>query len=75
VGRDGKIQLGDRLGTLDEVAPFIVSARASLQPDQQERMAVCLKADKQTPMSVIQRLKLTLRQQGVLRIYYSAKER
>jgi len=75
IGHDGKIQLGSRLGDLSEVASFVVSARSALQPDQQERFAVCLKADKQTPMGVIQQVKQTLREQGVLRIYYSAKER
>jgi len=75
IGRDGQIQLGNRLGDITEVASFVVAARSSLQPDQQERFAVCLKADKQTPMNVVQQVKRTLREQGVLRIYYAAKER
>ena len=69
------IQLNDRLATVDDIKAHIESERSRMNSEDQERMTVSIKADKDVPMGIISDVKKQLQQAAALRINYSATER
>lgn len=68
-----KVQLNNRVGTIGEVASFVANEKKRMTPDDQVKMTVSIKADRSTPMYVINAVKRAVRAGGATRINYSAE--
>ena len=68
-----KVQLNNRVGTIDEVASFVANEKKRMNPDDEVKMTVSIKADRSTPMYVINAVKRAVRAGGATRINYSAE--
>lgn len=68
-----KVQLNNRVGSIDEVASFVANEKKRMNPDDQVKMTVSIKADRSTPMCVINAVKRAVRAGGATRINYSAE--
>lgn len=68
-----KVQLNNRVGTIGEVASFVANEKKRMNPDDQVKMTVSIKADRSTPMYVINAVKRAVRAGGTTRINYSAE--
>lgn len=68
-----KVQLNNRVGTISEVASFVANEKKRMNPDDQVKMTVSIKADRSTPMYVINAVKRAVRAGGATRINYSAE--
>lgn len=75
VGKRMCIQLNDKYASADDVADYVSAEKSRMSPEDQQQMAVSLKADKQTPIGLISRVKQSLRRAKALRISYSAVDR
>lgn len=75
MGKDMRIQLNDKFATADEVADYVSVEKAHMSPEDQQQMMVSIKADKHTPLGLVNQVKQSLRSAKVLRISYSAVER
>jgi biopolymer transport protein ExbD len=69
------IQLNNRLATVDDIRAYVEEERARMSAEDQGRMVVSLKADRDVPMRLIADIKQALQQSFALRINYSATER
>ena len=69
------IQLNNRLATIDDIRAYVEEERARMSAEDQARMVVSLKADRDVPMRLIADIKQALQQSFALRINYSALER
>ena len=69
---DDVIQLNDKIATTDDIADYIAAEKQRMSPDDQARMTVSVKADRHTPMSLINDVKRAIRAGGATRINYSA---
>ena len=74
-GEDMQIQLNDRIATIDDIKSYIEKERASMSPEDQARMTVSIKADRDTPMGQLADIKRMLQQSFALKIHYSASEK
>lgn len=68
-----KVQLNNRVDTIGEVASFVANEKKRMNPDDQVKMTVSIKADRSTPMYVINAVKRAVRAGGATRINYSAE--
>lgn len=68
-----RVQLNNRVGTIGEVASFVANEKKRMNPDDQVKMTVSIKADRSTPMYVINAVKRAVRAGGATRINYSAE--
>jgi biopolymer transport protein ExbD len=59
-----KVQLNNRVGTIGEVASFVANEKKRMNPDDQVKMTVSIKADRSTPMYVINAVKRAVRAGG-----------
>ena len=69
------IQLNNDIATIDDIKAFIENERNQMNSEDQGRMTVSIKADRDVPMHVISDIKHTLQQNYALRINYSATEK
>ena len=63
-----KVQLNNRVGTIGEVASFVANEKKRMNPDDQVKMTVSIKADRSTPMYVINAVKRAVRAGGATRM-------
>ena len=81
VGRKAKgaddfyIQLNNEIATIDDIHEFLERERLRMNSDDQSRLTVSIKADRDVPMGMIADIKRTLQQEFALRISYSATEK
>lgn len=68
------VQVNDKLVPLDNLTDYLVAERQRMSSEDRARMIVSVKADRKTPMDVVNRVKLALRTAGVQRISYSATQ-
>ena len=73
-GEDWLVQLNGDLVKPEELAARIEQIRATMSPELAEHLTVSLRADRHTPMGIIQDVKKALQQSYALRINYSATE-
>lgn len=66
------IQINDKIASVADVADYIAAEKQRMAPDDQMRMTVSVKADRSTPMSVVNEVKKAIRMGGAVRINYSA---
>ncbi len=72
---DTRIQVDDRLATIDEIPAIIRQERSRMTTEDASRLTVCIKADRQTRMAVIEDVKRALSQAGVRRVMYAAEKK
>ena len=73
---DGMVmQLNDKIATVDEIKQYIEQERSQMNSDDQARMTVSIKADRDTHMQTIARVKHALQESFALKINYSATEK
>lgn len=70
-----RIQVNENLCDIKDVNDRVREYRSSLSEEAQEEMVVNIRADRETPMSVINELKTELRKADALKIRYSALEK
>ena len=76
-GRQGDkwaVQLNGDIVTPEEIPARIEELRATMSPEVAEHLTVSLRADKHTPMGMINDVKQALQQSYALRINYSGTE-
>ena len=69
------IQLNNNVSTINDIKGFLEEERDRMSSEDQTRMTVSIKADRDVPMGIITDIKKALRQDYALRINYSATER
>lgn len=69
------IQLNNRLATMADIKAFVESERAQMNTDDQPRMTVSIKADRDVPFGMIAQIKQALQQSFALKVNYSATEK
>lgn len=78
IGKDktgkSQIQVNNRLVAIDKLAEVLRKERKQLPVDEQKYHTVSIKADRDTPLSVIADVKEALRNAHTLQISYSANE-
>ena len=72
VGSETQIQLDDGFADVRDIQKYIVETRGAMKEPDQPRMIVCIKADKDTKMGIINDIKKELRQSYALRLVYAA---
>ena len=72
---DMQIQLNNQLATIDDIKHYIEQERAGMSAEDQARMTVSIKADRDAPMGLIADIKHMLQQSFALKINYSASEK
>lgn len=70
-----RIQVNDHYVTVHEIPGAVAEARDRMSSEDRMRMTVCVYADRDTDMGVINDVKQALRQAGALRVNYSATSR
>ena len=68
------IQVNDRMVRVDEVAQCINRICEEMTEEERQRLTVCIRADRNTEMGIINDVKQQLRRAGALNIYYAAKK-
>ena len=69
---DYHIQLGNRIAAASEIPAFVNKEKKQMSAEDQERMTVCIRADRGTPMRLIGEVKRQLRDAYALSVTYSA---
>ena len=67
-----RIQMGNRYITVDEIGNEIAKERDRMSDEDRQRLTVCIRADRNTEMGIINDVKQALRRAGALNINYSA---
>ena len=68
---DYQIQLGNRIASVADVAANVKNERLHMSAENQERMTVCIRADRGTPMRLLGEVKQQLRDAYALDVTYS----
>lgn len=71
-GSDVRIQMNDKFVSVDEVSDYITTDRMEMTPEDQKRMKIDIRADRDVPMGIISDVKMALRHSYALNIVYSA---
>ena len=74
-GAETRIQLDDAFAEVNEIEEYIVNERSAMREDEQGKMTVSIKADKDTRMGIIGDIKQALRRSYALKISYAATNR
>ena len=69
------IQLNNSLATVDDIKAYVESERSKMSSEDQPRMTVSIKADRDVPFGIISDVKKALQQSFALRVNYSATEK
>ena len=73
-GKDGdgdKIQLNDKIASVDDVRNFIFAKRADISDDEVDYMTTLIKADENSSVGTINDIKKELREINALKVTYS----
>ena len=69
------IQLNDKIASVEQIRQYIDQERSRMSSEDQARMTVSIKADRNTRMGTIADVKHALQQSYALKINYSATEK
>ena len=72
MGKNTLIQLNDRIVTVDELRDLLAKQRQMMSDEDQERMVVSIRADRNTDFGIIADVKQALREANALKVNYSA---
>ncbi len=67
-----RIQMNDKLVEVGDIAGLLIEERSQMAPEDAAAMTVCIKADKDTPMRIVNDVKQALREADVLNVVYFA---
>lgn len=74
-GGDFVIQLNNELATVNDISRFVEHERKRMNAEDQDRMKVSIKADRDVPMRMINEVKQALRKAYALDVSYAATEK
>lgn len=74
-GGNTSIQVNNDVVAIDQLTGVISKLRSRVPVEEKEYYTISLKADKDTPLSVINEVKEALRKAEALKIHYSATEK
>lgn len=69
-----RIQLDDQFAEHTDICNYFVQERNAMSDEDRNQMRVLIKADKDTHMDILSKIKMGLRQASALRISYAAKD-
>ena len=69
------IQLNSEFVSLEEIPAAIEELKGKLLPEEQDKMVVVMKIDKDTPMGLVSDIKKILRESSILTVHYSANKK
>ena len=70
VGKDGRIQLNDKLIEMDEIEGYVSEFISRISPEDLPKLEVSLKADKGVPTGTITDIKQELRKAGAIKVHF-----
>ncbi len=74
LGSEPKIQLDDKLGTVDDVVPYVLSELEKKPDAIKNFVTVSLKIDKNVKLGIVSDIKQELRKANVLKVNYTTYE-
>jgi len=74
-GTSPRIQLGDKISTVDDIPLFLEQHKVKLPEAKRSRITSSLRVDGSVTMGIVQDVKTKLRKSGQLKINYSAGRR
>ncbi len=74
-GTSPRIQLGDKISTVDDIPLFLEQHKVKLPDNKRDRITSSLRVDGEVTMGIVQDVKTKLRKSNQLKINYSAKKR
>ncbi len=69
-----RIQVDDKLVTLDQLVDYLAEKRNRLDPDDAQQMTVAIAADRNADMQTVMNVKQALRRAGTLRVSFIGKK-
>ena len=69
------IQFNNQLVSIDDIPALIEQERAKMSDEERQLFSVCIRADRDTEMGVINDVKQALRRAGALNISYAANKK
>lgn len=69
-GSAPRLQLNDRIATVDEVQAFIASEKAKMAPELANKIIIAIKCDKDADLGILSDVKTELRKANALKITY-----
>ena len=69
------LQLNNSLASVDDIKAYVESERSKMSSEDQPRMTVSIKADRDVPFGIIADVKQALQQSFALKVNYSATEK
>jgi biopolymer transport protein ExbD len=73
-GTDARIQLNDRICTIDDIRDFIASERDAMSEADRSMMTVNLRVDEDVRMGIVSDVKQELRRCSALKIMYASRK-
>ncbi|MBC6992755.1 biopolymer transporter ExbD [Neolewinella lacunae] len=74
-GTSPRIQLGDKISTVDDIPLFLEQHKVKLPDNKRDRITSSLRVDGEVTMGIVQDVKTKLRKSNQLKINYSAGKR
>lgn len=74
-GSSPRIQLGDKISTVDDIPLFLEQHKVKLPENKRGRITSSLRVDGEVTMGIVQDVKTKLRKSGQLKVNYSAGKR
>jgi len=74
-GGEYEVQVGNNIVPLSELTKALRIAREEVPSDQMENLCASLLADKEVPMSYINKVKQALREAKILKVNYNANQK
>lgn len=69
-GTEGRVQIGDKFTSIENIGPALEEARRKLLPELQDKVYVALKVDGETNTGLVSDIKQVLRERNLLKIIY-----
>lgn len=74
LGASGRIQLADKISTVNDIRNFVISERASRNSEDEKYLTASLKIDKNVKMGLVQDIKQELRKVDQLKVNYTTSQ-
>lgn len=74
LGASDRIQLADKISTVNDIRNFVISERASRNSEDERYLTASLKIDKNVKMGLVQDIKQELRKVDQLKVNYTTSQ-
>lgn len=74
LGASDRIQLADKISTVNDIRNFVISERASRNSEDEKYLTASLKIDKNVKMGLVQDIKQELRKVDQLKVNYTTSQ-